>query len=475
MKRLMITGILALMVVGTGQVNADSFGFYYRGNGFGAGMEFRDYDYYDRYSPGFHDRTDIDFHMALNPYGEWVWLDDFGGYIWIPNVTYTWRPYSYGTWTYTDYGWTWVAYEPWGWIPHHYGRWFFHPNHRWIWIPGYTWGPAYVQWGSYNGYYSWAPLPPRHCRYYSRYHRYNHRYRHNRNRSYYDRSSHWYGHQSDYESSSSRWIPNDAWVFVNEGDFMSDQIMEHVSDRATTSRILRSNHFVTLDRAPSTKMIEKVTGHKISRVKVDESVKKFNGKSVKIVRPVNILESNQTSVKHVQKKFSKKIDPNHSTKQIPKRYPNTSNNLKKSKTHIQSKPNSIKYPQKSKPGAVVNKPGKQSVKSTRKSQDRQSLKQKPTSNKNNRKWQKQSPAQTRNTGQHSLKKSKTKSLNMKKSQQKANPKKAPQKMKSNKKANQKQAPQKMKSNKKSSQKVNRGIKKSTPKPKKSVQHGKISP
>jgi len=158
---------------------ADSFGFYFRSNGFGIGLDFGNYDYYDRYSPGFYDESEVDFYVALEPYGNWVYLGDFGGYVWTPNVSVSWRPYTHGSWSYTSYGWNWVAYEPWGWIPHHYGRWFFHPDYNWIWIPGYEWGPAHVTWAYTNGHYAWAPLPPRHCRYYEthyHYHSHHHYY-----------------------------------------------------------------------------------------------------------------------------------------------------------------------------------------------------------------------------------------------------------------------------------------------------------
>jgi len=307
MKKIIVIGIITLISIIGNHAIADSFGFYYRDNGFGMGMEFRDFDYYDRYSPGFYDNSEVDFRAALNPYGRWIYLGDFDGYVWVPEVSFGWRPYYNGSWTYTTYGWTWVAYEPWGWIPHHYGRWFYHPNYRWLWIPGTTWGPAYVTWGSYNGYYSWAPLPPRHCRFYSNYYRYN-RGRYNRNHHYsysdpYDRSKHWYSHASDYNSSNYRWIPNQAWTSVPTDKFMADNIANVTSDKATTARILRSGHFKKTQHAPFKDQIEKDIGRPISRMKVDEVVKGFNDNKIKIVRPVNYLKQKNHSVKNSSKKF----------------------------------------------------------------------------------------------------------------------------------------------------------------------------
>ena len=135
MKRLAFLAILSVLTAIPIMTKADSFGFYYRSDGFGMGMNFGHYDYYDRYAPGFYEQNNIDFYNALDPYGYWEYLDDFDGYIWIPRVSVDWRPYSYGSWIFTSHGWTWVAYEPWGWIPHHYGRWFFHNARGWLWVP----------------------------------------------------------------------------------------------------------------------------------------------------------------------------------------------------------------------------------------------------------------------------------------------------------------------------------------------------
>ncbi|MBN1354652.1 hypothetical protein JXA40_00100 [bacterium] len=341
MKRMIGIGIAAIALLGVTASYADSFGFYYRSSGFGMGMEFRDYDYYDRYSPGFYDQTDMDFYAALGPYGEWVYLGDFDGYIWIPHVSMTWRPYSYGTWTYTSYGWTWVAYEPWGWIPHHYGRWFYHPSYRWIWIPGTTWGPAYVTWGYYNGYYGWAPLPPQNTRYY----RHSHRYYRDRHSDHYDRSSHWYGHHNDYESSNYRWIPNDAWTFVGERNFLANNAMDYSADRETAGRIFRSNHFVPLEKAPSTRQIEKVTGKPVTRMQVDETVKNMKGEKIKVVRPSGVLERNHDSVLKTRSGYEqnlRKNKPTDSQKNI-RVEPNTHSQDRNQST-IQPEPNRINKP-----------------------------------------------------------------------------------------------------------------------------------
>jgi hypothetical protein len=104
------------------------------------------------------------FYTALSPYGTWVEYPEYG-WSWRPTVAVidpNWRPYVHGgRWVYTDYGWYWHSYYSWGWAPFHYGRWHLSSHHGWIWVPDTRWGPAWVTWRYYDGYYGWAPLPPR--------------------------------------------------------------------------------------------------------------------------------------------------------------------------------------------------------------------------------------------------------------------------------------------------------------------------
>lgn len=101
------------------------------------------------------------FFDALQPYGEWVTVADYG-YCWRPTgIDQSWRPYSNGRWVWSDNGWFWDSYEEWGWAPYHYGRWTYDDYYGWIWVPDYEWGPSWVQWRYADGYVGWAPLPPR--------------------------------------------------------------------------------------------------------------------------------------------------------------------------------------------------------------------------------------------------------------------------------------------------------------------------
>ena len=96
----------------------------------------------------------------LAPYGEWIYLPEFGTRCWLPaGVSSDWRPYcDAGHWLYTDNGMYWESDYPWGGIAFHYGRWAF--RGRWVWVPAYEYAPAWVVWRHSEGYVGWAPIPP---------------------------------------------------------------------------------------------------------------------------------------------------------------------------------------------------------------------------------------------------------------------------------------------------------------------------
>lgn len=73
---------------------------------------------------------------ALDHYGSWRDVPDYGA-VWVPqDVAPGWAPYSTGSWIRDPfYGWTWIDDAPWGWAPFHYGRWVF-VNGVWAWAPG---------------------------------------------------------------------------------------------------------------------------------------------------------------------------------------------------------------------------------------------------------------------------------------------------------------------------------------------------
>jgi hypothetical protein len=103
------------------------------------------------------------FYSELEPYGEWVVVNQYGR-VWRPSIVVVgagFRPYGPGGhWVYTDYGWSFESDWGWGWATFHYGRWYLDPGYGWVWVPGTVWAPAWVAWRYGGGYAGWAPLPP---------------------------------------------------------------------------------------------------------------------------------------------------------------------------------------------------------------------------------------------------------------------------------------------------------------------------
>ena len=107
--------------------------------------------------------ADVDFNVALSPYGTWVYIEGYGR-CWRPAVSVNnsnWRPYvDGGQWVYTDQGWYWNSNYNWGWAAFHYGRWFLDARYGWCWWPDTVWGPSWVHWRYDDSHCGWAPLPP---------------------------------------------------------------------------------------------------------------------------------------------------------------------------------------------------------------------------------------------------------------------------------------------------------------------------
>ncbi|PWB70285.1 hypothetical protein C3F09_09255 [candidate division GN15 bacterium] len=108
---------------------------------------------------GYETAGSTDDVSYLAQFGTWIDVPDYG-MCWQPSVTAGWRPFEYGHWVWTESGWAWVSYEPYGWLVFHYGNWDYQPDIGWFWIEGSDWSPAPVEWRTYDGFCSWAPLPP---------------------------------------------------------------------------------------------------------------------------------------------------------------------------------------------------------------------------------------------------------------------------------------------------------------------------
>lgn len=101
-----------------------------------------------------------DFYDDLSAYGTWINYPSYG-FVWSPNIAGEFAPYATnGYWLYSERGWFWKSNYPWGWAVFHYGRWLYDDYYGWLWVPGYDWSPAWVEWGSFDDYYAWAPLTP---------------------------------------------------------------------------------------------------------------------------------------------------------------------------------------------------------------------------------------------------------------------------------------------------------------------------
>lgn len=102
------------------------------------------------------------FYDSLAPYGDWIYLDSYGVWVWRPAGLWVgWQPYTYGRWEWSEeYGWIWVSYFEWGWAPFHYGRWFYDGYYGWVWVPGTIWRPHWVVWIHSGPYIGWYPYYP---------------------------------------------------------------------------------------------------------------------------------------------------------------------------------------------------------------------------------------------------------------------------------------------------------------------------
>jgi hypothetical protein len=195
------------------------------------------------------------FHDRLSPYGDWIQHQRYG-WVWHPTaVEVGWRPYTDGHWVMTDdYGWFWESDYDWGWAPFHYGRWAYDGDLGWVWVPGYEWGPAWVAWRDGGGYLGWAPLPP---------------------------EVGWdagVGLQlGSFNLGVGLYRP--SWVFVGERFFLAPRLREVILEPARNVTVIERTRNVTnyvtvndriVNRSVSVERIEKVTGTKVERFKVNE-------------------------------------------------------------------------------------------------------------------------------------------------------------------------------------------------------------
>jgi hypothetical protein len=110
----------------------------------------RDYDQ-RRLAAPYHVSPQMTGYEALDEYGSWRTVANYGT-VWYPRaVPLGWTPYRDGYWNWVEpWGWNWIDAEPWGFAPFHYGRWAFIDG-LWAWAPGDfvaapVYAPALVGW-----------------------------------------------------------------------------------------------------------------------------------------------------------------------------------------------------------------------------------------------------------------------------------------------------------------------------------------
>jgi hypothetical protein len=191
------------------------------------------------------------FYAQLQPYGRWIWHEQYG-WIWTPyNVPLDWRPYSDGHWEYTDAGWTWISNDPWGWACFHYGRWFFDDRYGWCWYPDTVWAPSWVTWRSGDDWIGWAPLPPQAV---------------------------WDNVLIFTDEETNAFIPWFGYSFCHHEEFLSHDLHHRIRDPIRNTSFIkrthhhhdpmrRADHHIVVEGAP-VKDIEQAVHHPIERSKI---------------------------------------------------------------------------------------------------------------------------------------------------------------------------------------------------------------
>ncbi len=223
--------------------------------------------------------TDVDYHVsasvgygtfydALSPYGRWF---DYPGYgrVWAPSVEIGFSPYATnGHWVYSADGWVWASGYSWGWAPFHYGRWLYDGTYGWIWVPGSEWAPAWVTWGSCNGYYGWSPMVP---------------------------------HGGVSVSAYWNFVPSQHINQVNVNNYIVHNNTTVVNNLTKNVTIINNNNYYSAgdnrqvsgravyNRGPEVREVEKATGQRINPIVVQTTGKpgeQLNDRRLAIYRPV---------------------------------------------------------------------------------------------------------------------------------------------------------------------------------------------
>ncbi|MFA9391999.1 MAG: DUF6600 domain-containing protein [Prolixibacteraceae bacterium] len=190
------------------------------------------------------------FYDELSPYGDWINYPKYG-FVWIPDVGPNFVPYSTkGHWLYTNYGWTWVSNYRWGWAPFHYGRWDYDDFLGWFWVPDNYWGPSWVTWVNYDGYYGWQPMQP--------------------------------GVSISMSFEQGYYSAYNHWTFVRYQDFGRNDIQNYSVQREEQDRLIRNARVINTTQTdrkrntsyvsgPSRSQVQRSTGNRVRTVDIVEN------------------------------------------------------------------------------------------------------------------------------------------------------------------------------------------------------------
>jgi hypothetical protein len=259
---------------------ADWFGISVGGDDFAFSLGFGDWGPYGSAwsDPGWN----VNYRVALDGYGQWVWVDGLGE-VWYPSVAADWRPYTHGRWVYTSMGWTWVSYEPWGYFPHHYGEWAL-TGYGWVWVPGYTYRPAHVVWVGYGSHVGWYPCAPA---------GWSHSHRgfwRGYDQGFHDGARHGYrrGYDDGYWDG---WHDARYATYVPWDRFTSDNVAHAALDSREVSRNLTRANAKPLQAAPARAEVSRRTGREVAEVRVEQRQIQVDGRPVTVARPEGATRS----------------------------------------------------------------------------------------------------------------------------------------------------------------------------------------
>jgi hypothetical protein len=168
-------------------------------------------------------------------------------------MTHEYTPYNNGQWLNTDDGWYFKANNPPEDLTCHYGRWAQDPNLGWVWLPGKVWSPAWVEWRENPEYVAWAPVPP--------------------------------GTYIENNTVNVTTLNENRFTIVEKKHFIEPSVYKYryqyvenknkimIKEMTKTDGVTIKNRTV-IDKGPDVASIEKASGKKVEKVKINKTKNK---------------------------------------------------------------------------------------------------------------------------------------------------------------------------------------------------------